>query len=95
MGLFRMRPIGIEPMTPTVSRWCSPSELRSRVVWQRPTLPGPCGPSTIGAGGLNCRVRDGNECVPSAIITRLGLATFWHALPEGAPSQLVANVLVG
>lgn len=38
--------------------------------WQRPTLPGPCGPSTIGAGGLNGRVRDGNVCVPSAIITR-------------------------
>ncbi|WP_218831077.1 hypothetical protein, partial [Paenibacillus sp. XY044] len=25
--------------------------------WQRPTLPGPFGPSTIGAGGLNGRVR--------------------------------------
>ena len=27
--------------------------------WQRPTLPGPFGPSTIGARGLNGRVRDG------------------------------------
>ena len=39
--------------------------------WQRPTLPAPCGASTIGAGGLNGRVRHGNGCVPSAIITRL------------------------
>jgi hypothetical protein len=38
--------------------------------WQRPTLPGPCGPSTIGAGGLNGRVRDGNAWFPSAIITK-------------------------
>jgi hypothetical protein len=27
-------------------------------------------PSTIGAGGLNFRVRDGNGWIPSAIITR-------------------------
>jgi hypothetical protein len=26
--------------------------------------------STISAGGLNCRVRDGNGCDPSAIVTR-------------------------
>ena len=38
--------------------------------WQRPTLPVPFGTSTIGAGGLNGRVRYGNGCVPSAIITR-------------------------
>ena len=39
--------------------------------WQRPSLPGPCGPSTLGAGGLNRRVRDGYGCVPSAMATRL------------------------
>src|SRR5690606_36049397 len=38
--------------------------------WQRPTLPGPCGPSTIGAGRLNVRVRDGYAWFPSAIITK-------------------------
>ena len=38
--------------------------------WQRPTLPEPCGPSTIGAGGLNGRVRDGNAWFPSAVITK-------------------------
>jgi hypothetical protein len=26
-------------------------------------------PSTIGAGGLNFRVRDGNGCGPSALVT--------------------------
>ena len=41
-----------------------------RPAWQRPALPGPRGPSTIGAGGLNGRVRDGNEWNPSAIATR-------------------------
>ena len=43
---------------------------RSGFAWQRPTLPGPCGPSTIGAGGLNGRVRDGNAWFPSAIVTK-------------------------
>jgi hypothetical protein len=36
---------------------------------QRPTLPGSCPPSTIGAGGLNFRVRDGNGCGPTAMVT--------------------------
>ncbi len=36
---------------------------------RRPTLPGRLRPSTIGAGGLNFRVRDGNGCDPSAIAT--------------------------
>ena len=51
-------------------------------------------PSTIGAGGLNFRVRDGNGCGPSAIATRN-----FHTIPlsnlklpswklECAPSKL-------
>ncbi len=40
------------------------------LAWRRPTLPGPCGPSTIGAGGLNGRVRDGYVWNPSAIATK-------------------------
>ena len=32
--------------------------------WQRPTLPGSCPPSTIGASGLNYWVRDGNQVYP-------------------------------
>ena len=35
---------------------------------RRPTLPRPLGRSTIGAVGLNDRVRDGNECGPYALV---------------------------
>src|SRR5206468_3028939 len=34
---------------------------------QRPTLPRRYQRSTIGPGGLNCRVRDGNGCNPSGM----------------------------
>src|ERR1700681_3119149 len=36
---------------------------------RRPALPGGRPPSTIGAGGLNCRVRNGNGCCPAAMVT--------------------------
>ena len=36
--------------------------------WRRPTLPRPPGRSTIGAAGLNCRVRNGNGCGPCALV---------------------------
>ncbi len=36
---------------------------------QRPTLAGGVPPTTIGAGELNFRVRDGNGCDLSAIVT--------------------------
>jgi hypothetical protein len=52
----------------------------SFVAWQRPTLPGAFAPSTIGAGGLNGRVRDGYVCVPSAIITRHTYVVFKNFL---------------
>src|SRR5262249_57115775 len=39
---------------------------------QRPTLPLRYHSSTIGAGGLNFRVRNGNGCLPSAIVTERG-----------------------
>ncbi len=35
---------------------------------RRPTLPRPLGRSTIGAAGLNARVRDGNGCGPCALV---------------------------
>ena len=41
------------------------------VNWLRPTLPGPCGPSTIGDEELNCCVRDGNRCILFSIIAIL------------------------
>ena len=36
---------------------------------RRPTLPGPRRPSTIGAVGLNCSVRNGKRCFPHAKAT--------------------------
>ena len=42
------------------------SSLKNR---RRPTLPGRFQPSTLGAWGLNCRVRDGNGWNPPAITT--------------------------
>ena len=36
---------------------------------RRPTLPGPCGPSTIGAVGLDCSVRNGKRYFPHAVTT--------------------------
>jgi hypothetical protein len=34
---------------------------------RRPTLPGGCPPSTIGAERLNCSVRNGKRCLPLAM----------------------------
>jgi hypothetical protein len=36
---------------------------------QRPTLPLSCPSSTIGTGGLNFRVRNGNGCFPAVMVT--------------------------
>ncbi len=41
---------------------------------RRPTLPHRFQRSTIGAEGLNCRVRDGNGCDPLAVVTQNLLA---------------------
>ena len=43
----------------------------SQKTWQRPTLPYRYQYSTIGAGELNCRVRNGNGCFLLAIVTRI------------------------
>ena len=48
--------------------WGGPLCFKNR---RRPTLPGPCGPSTIGAEGLNCSVRNGKRCFPLAIATEM------------------------
>src|SRR4029079_19470832 len=41
--------------------------LSKRNSRRRPTLPGGCPPSTIGASGLNFSVRNGKRCTPAAI----------------------------
>src|SRR5687768_15599530 len=43
--------------------------LDEKMFRQRPTLPPRYQGSTIGAGGLNFRVRNGTGCFPSAIAT--------------------------
>src|SRR5207302_8580342 len=43
--------------------------LLLRRIRRRPTLPGGLPPSTIGAGGLNFRVRNGNGCDSAAMAT--------------------------
>jgi hypothetical protein len=59
------------PKPTCVQNETSPAEaglarLRNR---RRPTLPGRIQPSTIGAGGLNFRVRNGNGCISAAKAT--------------------------
>ena len=61
-----------------------PSHVRAR---RRPTLPGPLDPSTIGAGGLNFRVRNGNGCDPSAMATE----TCCQVERGRQPAQLLGN----
>jgi hypothetical protein len=52
--------------TTTIGRRGRPIAQKNR---RRPTLPGPCEPSTIGAEGLNCSVRNGKRCFPLAKAT--------------------------
>ncbi len=44
--------------------------VKRKAPWQWPTLPGGRPPSTIGADGLNYRVRDVTGCTPVAPITK-------------------------
>ena len=46
------------------------ARLSQNSSWRRPTLPAGYPTSTIGAEGLNCRVRDGNGWFPLALATR-------------------------
>ena len=53
-------------------------------VRRRPTLPPRFQGSTIGAGGLNFRVRNGTGCLPSAMATE----TVRVREPSGHPDEL-------
>jgi len=58
---------------------------------RRPTLPGSLLPSTIGAGGLNFRVRDGNGCDPSAMATEICCQTQVGATKRRLPEDSIAS----
>src|ERR1700730_8083475 len=51
---------------------------------RRPTLPGGLPPSTIGAGRLNFRVRNGNGCDPAAMATGNQWSSHAARTPERA-----------
>ena len=82
--LGRARAAGCGSSTRSGARSCAPPELERRgtqraprrglVVEEngrRPTLPGDCSPSTIGASGLNFSVRNGKRCFPAAMTAQL------------------------
>ena len=52
---------------------------------RRPTLPRPLGRSTIGAVGLNDRVRNGNGCGPYALVASESVS---NVKLDGARMQL-------
>ena len=55
---------------------------------RRPTLPHSLPCSTIGAGGLNCSVRNGKRCFPSAVATGISLGASPHGTSSPSISQL-------
>ena len=65
---------------------------------RRPTLPGRLHPSTIGAGGLNFRVRNGNGCLSAAITTETSALqrTLWALENSTASTNIfVLNQALG
>jgi hypothetical protein len=63
----------------------------SREIRRRPTLPGSLLPSTIGAGGLNFRVRNGNGCDPSAMATEICCQLRSVATERRPPEDSIAS----
>ena len=63
--------------------------------WQRPTLPLTQSSSTIGAEGLNFRVRNGIGCIPLAKATRnLDALAICVAFPRQTPRPLLATYIL-
>ena len=62
--------------------------MRLELIGRLPTLPHTCACSTIGAEGLNFRVRDGNGWVPLAMVTQKLVVGLWLLVvgrkPRGA-----------
>jgi hypothetical protein len=69
--------------SPGVKYSATKNPLYRRVEWQRPIFPRGCPLSIIGAERLNCRVRDGNGCFPSAIVTTPPACTSEWSFPGG------------
>ena len=72
--------VGTSPRNPTGNKKgrnisTPPGEFPGRVLLSRDAF----GHSTIGAEGLNCRVRDGNGCFTFAMATG-NLARWWRGL---------------
>ena len=61
---------------------------------RRPTLPGACAPSTIGAGGLNFSVRNGKRCIPAAMTAQIveGPAAVSHRARTHPQNSIAAVV---
>ena len=57
------------------------SEVAVKVSRRRPTFPHSCPCSIIGAEGLNCRVRNGNGCLPLAVTTAKTVRVVGHYCP--------------
>jgi hypothetical protein len=62
------------------------------MIRRRPTLPGDLSPSTIGAGGLNFRVRNGNGCDPAAMATGNRRSSFQAPRPKGAAGSCERSI---
>ena len=65
-----LRAAGLVSSTPIIDTKKAPPEVEPSLKGcrRRPTLPRPLGRSTIGAAGLNARVRNGNGCGPCALV---------------------------
>ena len=57
---------------------------------RRPTLPGACAPSTIGAGGLNFSVRNGKRCTPAAMTAQIVEVPALRSWPHAHPQNSIA-----
>jgi hypothetical protein len=82
-------PVRYAPGYPDVF-YCRVSTRAIKNVWRRPTLP-PKG-STIGAEGLNFRVRNGNGWDPFAMITRRNKCCYREGMKAGAAYVRVRGV---
>ncbi len=68
------------------------SEVSVKGSRRRPTFPHSCPCSIIGAEGLNCRVRNGNGCLPLAKVTVKGSGCWVGVVDDCSSRVLVTTV---